>query len=724
MDDFFVFPFEEHNKDIEVICFRSFIIKCIRNMELVPTLIDSLFDFNQASEQEIQQKVLSEFRRLENERESINDFFEDDEHNKLLVELNSELQKKIHDDTVIFNERYQSGDNAQVAAKGLKFRLFVGLFGEQDHTAPTPTVNESKLHVLPQAIHSTGGGGGGGGGKKKISKRRRRRRKLTRRRRRKLTKKRKRKLSKRRKIRYRGGPGNNVHSGHVGGAKARRRPVLDETFLNGFLKGLWITFQDSGPRGKKLRQSGLKGQNGFESREKTERVRGEISIVGKKTTRRSIYKITLFNPHTRLYVVLILKITNNSEFLSKIDIERDNYRYLNHNEEKNPSEVLRCYNTGDSPQDNIAPVTHGLYKQYTFKEYTFKTSYSTIYPPNISNISNSFKPRIKFSLALQLQETDNRYLLLEFSENYKELFDFLYLSGMNDYYKKKAFIMVVESINRLNKSYNFVHADLKSDNVLIVVNEAGHPVGVKQFDFDRSFYLDVNLITEREQTINQLKGQYDYYINMFIRDTTGTLLSEFYKYSNVNYHAIREKFIKDFNPVSNTWETLLKEEKWIEKRNGEYVYVNQSLVNIKETLLLLDLWRLLLSLVVWSVRFEEGSLYNLWLSEIELEDYGPDYRSINYIKHILRYYSINEVLYNIKTELDWAFLMCLPIIIKLQEYIYRPVDGQSPQPLPMPRRVPGITEEQRRMELKEWEDKENDRARLMERWQEEQGAAE
>jgi hypothetical protein len=583
---------------------------------------------------------------------------------------------------------------------------------------------------LPQAIHSTGGGGGGGGGKKKISKRRRRRRKLTRRRRRKLTKKRKRKLSKRRKIRYRGGPGNNVHSGHVGGANTRREPVLlDETFL----KGLWNTFQESGPRGKKLRQFGLKGQNGFESREKTahfngsgsnvERVRGEISIVGKKTTRRSIYKITLVNPHTGLYVVLILKITNNSEFLSKIDIERDNYRYLNYKEEKNPSEVLRCYNTGDSPQDNIAPVTHGLYKQYTFKEYTFKTSYSSLYPPNISN---SFKPHIEFSLALQLklQETDNRYLLLEFSENYKELYDFLYLSGMNDYYKKKAFIMVVESINRLNKSYNFVHADLKSDNVLIVVNEAGHPVGVKQFDFDMSFYLDVNLIKEREQTINQLKGEYDHYINMFIKDTTRTLLSGVYKfnYSEDIYHAIRKKFIKDFNPVTNTWEKLLKEKKWIEEKNGKYVYVDQSLENVKETLLLLDLWRLLLSLVVWSVRFEEGFVYNLWLSEIESEDYGPDYSSINYIKHILRYYNINKVLYNIKAELDWAFLMCLPIIIKLQEYIYRSFEG-PPLPSPAPRRVNSYTEEQWLKELKVWRDKEKYRARLMERWQEEQDTA-
>ena len=97
---------------------------------------------------------------------------------------------------------------------------------------------------------------------------------------------------------------------------------------------------------------------------------------------------------------------------------------------------------------------------------------------------------INLKIEDSLQNENYYYLILEYNNNYKKFCDYLN-EDTPPVIKLKAFILVYESIFYIHNNYDFVHADLKTDNVFIEVNENEEPIMAKHYDFDSSYYKDV-----------------------------------------------------------------------------------------------------------------------------------------------------------------------------------------------------------------------------------------
>ena len=93
---------------------------------------------------------------------------------------------------------------------------------------------------------------------------------------------------------------------------------------------------------------------------------------------------------------------------------------------------------------------------------------------------------------------DNYYLLLEYNPDYLTIAEVFKLLTQQDkeHLKPTVYSAVVQSVAKLHEEYDFVHADLKFDNVMVDVSSvlppvgsaAGVPIKVKNFDFDISIF--------------------------------------------------------------------------------------------------------------------------------------------------------------------------------------------------------------------------------------------
>ena len=97
---------------------------------------------------------------------------------------------------------------------------------------------------------------------------------------------------------------------------------------------------------------------------------------------------------------------------------------------------------------------------------------------------------IEFKLLMDY-EPNNYYLILEYNKNYMTLYDF------GNYCLDKQVPTLIQDINhslrdtfetlvRLQTNYKFVHGDLHSENIMVVVDKDNKYQGVKLFDFDLS----------------------------------------------------------------------------------------------------------------------------------------------------------------------------------------------------------------------------------------------